>query len=255
MEDPPLTLQEQLRELYRLDQQVRGLRSRLDAAERRQQAQQQRLAQLQQQHEELAGQLRHHRAHAHQLEQDANGLEEKIKSLRQRMNTARSNKEYSATLVEVNTLKERKGKLEDQALERMGEIEALQERVTELEQKIADQQKLVAGAARDVESARQEVGERLEQATTERDAAAQQVPPQARSIFDRLSFSYEGEALAEVHEQDRRRMEYTCEGCYMSLPIERVNALLSQPNELVTCSNCGRILYMDQQLRSAIGSK
>ncbi|MEX2545827.1 MAG: C4-type zinc ribbon domain-containing protein [Phycisphaeraceae bacterium] len=250
-----MSLQEQLRELYRLDQQVRGLRGRLDAAERRQRAQRERLEQLQQQHQELANQLRHHRAEAHQLEQQAAGLDERIASLRERMNTARSNKEYSATLVEVNTLKGDKSKLEDQALEQMGEVEALQQRVTDVEQRVADQQKLVVSAEREVETAREEVGQRLDQATAERDTAAGQVPPAAKTVFDRLIHSYEGEALAEVHEQDRRRMEYTCEGCYMSLPIERVNALLSQPNQVVTCSNCGRILYMNQELRGAIQSK
>lgn len=250
-----MSLQEQMRALYLLDQEVRGLRSRLDAAIRRQQAQQNKLEQHQRQYAELEEQIRLGQAKAGALELQVKAAEDKIAKLREQMNTVKSNKEYSALLVEVNTLKLDKSKLEDEALARMGEVDALKQHLEQVEEKIQQQQKLVDLAAAEVASARAEVGQRLEEVTAQRDAAADQVPQEARALFNRLAQNYEGEAMAPVEEADRRRMEYNCGGCYMSLPIERVNALMMKPDDLVTCPNCGRILYLDQELKSAINSK
>ena len=61
-----------------------------------------------------------------------------------------------------------------------------------------------------------------------------------------------GYALAEIEEQDRRRMEYTCGACFMSLPIQVVNATLTAQDKPVTCSSCGRILFAKAELKEAL---
>lgn len=250
-----MSLQEQLHRLYVLDQHVRGLRSRLDAARRRQGAVETKRDQFQRQRGELAQQLKHAQAHTATLEQQAREIDQRIESLRERMNSVRSNKEYSALLVEVNTLKQDKSKLEDQTLEQMSEVDTLKQRLAEVEQKVEEQQKLVDQAAREAEQALGEVGEKLEDATGQRDAAAAEVPEEARQLFERLVEMHDGEALAQVDEVDRRRMEYNCGGCFMSLPIERINSVMSKPDEPTTCPTCGRILYLDDSLKAAITPK
>ncbi|MEX1016103.1 MAG: C4-type zinc ribbon domain-containing protein [Phycisphaeraceae bacterium] len=247
-----MPLQDHLYELFLLDQQVRGLRSRLDAGLRRHQAQQNKLEQLQQQHHELSSQLRLTQTKAQSLEKQAGDHEARITELRNRMNNVTSNKEYSALLVEVNTLKIEKGKLEDQALEQMSEVETLKQHAEEVAGKIEEQKTLLAGAEKDVAEARAEVGDRLDDVSAKRAAAAEAIPADARAVFERLADSYEGESMAEVEEANRRRMEYNCGGCYMSLPIERVNGIMMRNNELVTCPNCNRILYMNPELKSAL---
>jgi len=80
------------------------------------------------------------------------------------------------------------------------------------------------------------------------------VPAEALHVFDRLAETYEGEAMAPVIEEDRRRMEYICGGCYMQIPVEKVNLLISS-DELVRCSSCARILYVESALKQAMGAK
>jgi uncharacterized protein len=255
LETKPLSLQEQLHSLYLLDQQVRGLRSRLDAARRRQRALETKRDQLQQQQAELAQQLKQAQASAASLEHQAADVDQRIEQLRQQMNSVRSNKEYSALLVEVNTLKQAKSEHEDGALEKMSEVDALKARLAEIETRAADQQKMVDRAAAEADQARAEVGDRLDDATAERDAAAAEVPAEARQLFERLVEMHDGEALAPVDEVDRRRMEYNCGGCYMSLPIEHVNSIMAKPNAPTTCPSCGRILYLGQELKAALAPK
>ncbi|MGB0767617.1 MAG: zinc ribbon domain-containing protein [Phycisphaeraceae bacterium] len=249
-----MPLQDQLYAYFELDQRVRAMRARLDAASRRKDAQQRKLDQLNQAASELAHQLKAAKAHAATLETEAEGIESRIVAQRDKMNNATSNKEYSALLVEVNTLKADKGKVDDALLESMGKAEALESEMTELQAKVDAQTKLVAGASKEVEDAQSEVGGKLEELEAERDAAGEPLSDEIRKTFDRLSHTYEGEAMAEISEQDRRRMEYTCGGCYTLITVESVNALITKPDVLTTCGTCNRILYVGQDLRESLAA-
>ncbi|MEM1354178.1 MAG: C4-type zinc ribbon domain-containing protein [Planctomycetota bacterium] len=246
-----MSLQDQLQTYFELDQRVRAMRSRLDAALRRQAAVNHKKDQLEQQASELTTEHKTAHAHALTLESEAGGVDKKIDALRERMNQATSNKEYSALLVEVNTLKADKGKIEDKALESMSKVEQLQADLDALKLKIEEQARLVQGAAEDVKEAEAEAGDKLAELTQERDTAGEPLSADVRKQFDRLSEVYDGEAMAQIEEQNRRRMEYTCSGCYTIIPVETVNALLTRRDSVVTCANCQRILYVGPKLRES----
>ena len=230
------------------------MRSRLDAAIRRKDAQQRKLDQLKQAAAELDQQLKAAKAHAGTLESEADGIESRITAQRDKMNSVTSNKEYSALLVEVNTLKADKSKLDDALLESMDKAEALEAEAKGLGEKVEDQTKLVEGATKEVTEAESEVGGKLEELEKERDAAGDPLNAEIRKTFDRLSHTYDGEAMAEISEQDRRRMEYTCGGCFTLLPVESVNALITKPDQITTCGTCNRILYVGQELRESLAA-
>src|SRR5690606_15039656 len=109
-----MSLQEKLHALFLLDQQVRGLQTRVNAAGSRLKSQQTRLAQLNQQRDELAGQLKQTQPAASSLEHHAQAVNDKVQRLREQMNAVKSNKEYHALLVEVNTRKADHAKLEEE---------------------------------------------------------------------------------------------------------------------------------------------
>lgn len=249
-----MALQEQLYRFYLLDQQVRGLRSRLDAAQRQQKAQQTRLDQFATQARELGDQLQRAQAAASAAEGQSRDVEVRIAKLREQMNAVRSNKEYQALLVEVNTLKIDKGRMEDVALEHLTKVDELRGRLAEVQAKIEEHKRLVAVAQSHVDAARAEVGQQLDEVTGQRNAVAEGIPPEVRQNFDRLCEEHEGEPMATIIEEDRRRMEYTCGGCYMGIPRERVNALLSRRADLVTCPSCGRYLYVDESTKATMAS-
>ncbi|QQE12268.1 hypothetical protein JD969_01995 [Planctomycetota bacterium] len=239
-----MSLQEDLYELFLLDSQVRGLRSRLDAAMRRQKAQQNKLDKINNQLSELRNQLKHQQSSSMTFEKEANEVEDRIKIAREQMNSVTSNKEYSALLVEVNTLKIDKGKAETQALDQLTAIEETQKSIDDIEQQVESQKKVVELAANDVSEARDAVGDQLEKVEAERAEAAEKIPADSLTIFNRLAYEHDGEVMAEIEEQNRKRNEYSCGGCYMQLPIERISSTASKPNSITTCPTCGRILFM-----------
>lgn len=244
-----MSLHDQLRALFLLDQQLRGLRVRLDGATQSRQAQQTKLDRLAQQHRELCEQHLQMQAKANNLQKLSEEQEERVVRLREQMNNAKNNKEYQSLLVEVSTLKNEKGKIEEQALEQMGKAEALQKQAQEMQGKVEEQKKIVTVTEKEIEAARAEVGDRLDRLTLERQAAAGELPEPTLAIFEKLCREFDGDLMADVQEESRRHKEYTCGGCFLSLPIERVNALLVR-DDVVTCPGCGRILFIDPQLKS-----
>lgn len=244
-----------LRELYLVDQQVRGLESRLDGARKNVRAQQIKMDQLNQQVNELSDQLKQSQAKAGTMENEVNTIDARVTKLRDQMNAVKTNKEYSAMLVEVNTLKADKSQLEEKAFEIMTQVEAQQKQLADLNARCVDQTKIKTLADKQLAERMGEVGEQLAAIQAQRVQAATHVPPDMLAIFDRLADNYDGEAMAAIIEEDRRRLEYTCGGCYMQIPIERVNLLITQ-DQLVRCSSCQRILYIEPQLKEAMtGSK
>jgi len=245
-----MSLQEQVYDLFLLDQQVRGLESRLASAMRRVHAQKAKLDRLSHQDAELRAQIKRVKVKVATSEDTIQSGQERINKLREQMTQVKSNKEYSALLIEVNTLKVESGKVEDQALEEMGQTDLLENELSELAVKVAEQQKLAQLAQGEVDKCQTEVGHELNRLKIQRDDAAAQVPEDVRGRFNRRADAYEGQAMATVVEDNRRAMEYSCGGCYMSIPVEHVNSLMSYPNQVVECPSCGRILYMDRELKA-----
>jgi predicted nucleic acid-binding Zn-ribbon protein len=250
-----MSVQEQLRQLFQLDQRVRGLRTRLDLALNREKAQQAKLDQLTRQRDELAGQVKLSKAKAGELENQVNEIDERISHLREQMNSVKNNKEYSALLIEVSTIKNDKGKIEEEALTQLSQVDMLSASLASTEEKAAEQKKILDIARQEVAARREEVGSQLDEATKDRDAALAMVPDDAKAQFHRQASIHDGEAVAVIVEENRRNLEYSCGGCYMGLPIERVNTTLSQPDSVVNCPSCGRILYAETELRKALGPK
>jgi len=246
-------LNDALRTLNLVDMQLRGLDNRLSGARRHAKAQEAKQRQLVQQSEEISDQLRKAQASAAGLDNEIAAANDRVNVLREQMNTVKTNKEYSAMLVEVNTLKADRTKLEDQALEIMGQIDAFEAELAGITSAMTEQAKITELAQKELADRTAEVSEQLEQLKAERIDAAEQVPAEALGIFDRLAETYDGEAMSPIIEEDRRRLEYVCGGCYMQIPVERVNQLASSADDLVRCPSCTRILYLEPELKETMG--
>ncbi len=45
-----------------------------------------------------------------------------------------------------------------------------------------------------------------------------------------------------------------CNGCYMNLPPQFFNELLSD-RDIKTCPNCARLIYLDEEIRKRLGER
>lgn len=233
--------------LFRADQALREAQSRLDAAARNVRIQDRRVADLAEKLKAAQTQLKGQQAQAGQLDLDLRTRDAHIEKLRTQQQTTKNNKEYQAFLIEISTAKVDRNKVEDEAMKVLEAVEKGQNEVGAMQaQHQAEQQKL--------QTMRQEGQETLakleadvESMRPARDAAAAAIPARSRDAFDRLAERYDGEAMSALAKPDRRREEYICTACNMSLVINVYNKLHSR-DELVFCPSCGRILYIPEDL-------
>jgi len=207
-------------------------------------AQQARVDQLQGELDALKERSLERRKGVDSLELDLKTKEQEVSKLRAAMNKAKTNKEYAAILTQLNTAKVDNSKFEEGALIMMQELDTIQAEAEKLEQQIASQQERLQEVRQSSDQEISRLTEILEDLVAQRAEAAKAVPPVALAIFDRISESYGGDAMAviEIHGK-KPPHHYVCGGCFMSLSAEHANVLKVR-DELRTCDNCGRILYL-----------
>jgi len=250
-----MTLTEDLLTLFRLDRQVRGLRSRLASAERYLQAQERQLDELKTEQEGLVHRQHQVQATVANLEMEGAGFDERMEKLRDELNNASTNKQYTAVLTELNTVKLSRSGLDDRLLEEMEQIDRIAEQIVQLQDQAVERGKVRKVAEAKLRERQGEIGQRLTELEVEHDAAATGIPGNELSAFNHLADSYDGEAMAPIEEIDRRHREYACGACNMHMPFEAVSLLLGATESLVMCSACGRILYMQDEIRGAFAKK
>src|SRR5690606_30081586 len=158
-----------------------------------------------QQKKEMETRRRQLRAKIAGFENEVRTTDERMAKLREDLNRAATNKQYSALLNELNTLKDQKSVHETAALEEMERAEEVETTLTSIEAEIAEITKLRDHAQKQYDERENEVGERLDELKREREAAASCVPAEECALFNALADQYDGEALAQVEEVDRRR--------------------------------------------------
>lgn len=246
-----MTVTAKLLRLYLVDQQIRGLSGRLNAAEKYLAEQDRILGELDASHAALSTQFKLLEATLRNDEVEASAIEQRVALLRDRMNNAKTSKEHSAYLTEVGTLKDAKKVIEDRVLEAMTKTEEMRTKLDEIEAQRVERRKVHAIAVNDRDARAAEIKDRLDELRVQRTTAVADIPPTALSAYEqRLSMQIE-DVMAPVEEQDRRNLEYTCGACYTHLPIERVSILLKR-GDLTRCTTCQAILYMAQELREDI---
>jgi predicted nucleic acid-binding Zn-ribbon protein len=210
---------------------------------------------LRQLDEQTAGkkaELQQHQLRAQRLESEIRQREEQVTKLRHQLNTTRTTREYAAILTEINTEKADTGKIEEQALQALqavdqckAELQQFDEQRNTLLQRIERAKQLLAQFIEQTQDSWKELEQRKER-------LAQDIPGPTLSKFERVAEYHEGDAMADVQKPHPKRDEFVCGGCHMTITAEAVNALMTR-DDLQTCNNCGRILYLSQTAQQGEG--
>lgn len=234
-----------LHKLQALESQLYALRQEVDKKKREVRVQKRRLKKAEEDLAEKTDEAKRQLAAVDRLELERKGREEEIAKLREQMKITKTNKEYAAIRVQINTLDANNRKLEDRILELMSvadelkageakaqaECEQAQKRLAKLEEELAE-----------VEKANQP---KVDELLSQREEATYDVPASALQAFELVADRHESQALAKIVRPNRKREEFICSGCQMGIPLETVNSLMNT-EEVQICHVCGRILYLDQ---------
>ncbi|MGD0541790.1 MAG: C4-type zinc ribbon domain-containing protein [Tepidisphaeraceae bacterium] len=233
--------------LLRAEQKLREGQSRLEAVSKNVRIQERKVNELSERHSLSQATLKEQQGQVGEFDLEVKTRDAKIERLRTQQQNAKNNREYQAFLVEINSEKLDKAKVEEQLLSVMASVEKLQAETRELSG-------LLNVEKEKAQAMRGEIGGRVKQLQAEidslrviREGAAGSVPQKALEAFERLADRFEGEAMSALAKPDRRREEYACTACNMDLVTDVYNKLHSR-DELIFCPSCKRILYIPDDL-------
>jgi len=156
----------------------------------------------------------------------------------------RKNEEYRALAHEIEMCKEAIFKVEDQEIELMEQGEAAQKEVVRATQAVSDTRKLAEDQLAQLAAREENLKKELAELQANREALAAAVDESARARYERLVRSKgEGVVVGIQHG--------VCGGCHMRVPPQLL-VMCQAEKELVSCSNCGRILYYTQDMDLAV---
>jgi len=156
-----------------------------------------------------------------------------------RLYEVKTNKEYSAVLLEIEEVKQIKAKTEEEILGLMEMQERLAVDVKEAEGRLKTREEQARQDEGVVRVKLAKVEQELAVVRAERTSRARELPAALLASYDRIMKARAGTAVASVGANG------ICGGCRMSI---RPQALLELRNAtgLMTCESCGRYLYWQE---------
>ena len=233
--------------LFKADQELRQAQDKYDHAARSVRLQERRTNELSTRLQATQQTLKENQAKAAQLDLEIKSRDQRIDKLRNQQQQAKNAKEYQAFLVEINTEKTDRNKIEDETLKVLEQVERIQGEAKTLGAQLEEERAKLKGIQDQIGDQLAALQADIDRLRPEREEAYRVLPPKGQQAFERLSERHEGEAMAPMVKPDRRREEYICGGCNMSLVVDVYNRLHSR-DELVPCASCGRLLYIPDDL-------
>jgi predicted nucleic acid-binding Zn-ribbon protein len=169
------------------------------------------------------------------MELDVGTRTESIARLRTQQYQTRKNDEFQALGHEITRYENEIGKIEDEELELMVAADKVKAELTAEEKKAAGTKESIARQTTDLEEKSKALQSRLEELTKESAELAGQIDEDLLARFERL-FESKGDAVVVALEHE------VCTGCHMKVTTQTAHRVKAG-KEIVSCENCGRILY------------
>ena len=169
---------------------------------------------------------------------EADELRRKTEPIEQRLyqGGVRNPKELEDLQLDLDSLKRRRSELEDQALEAMDALEQAQQALSDAQRELQQLTEAREAEVIELHDKQASLEREIETVDEDRSRQAARIDEKLLGLYDRLSTSRQGRAVAKVEGG-------ACQGCRISLPINLVQRARGG-GEPVQCSSCERILYV-----------
>ena len=172
------------------------------------------------------------------LELDVGTRTESIARLKTQQYQTRKNDEFQAIGHEIGRYENEVRKLEDQELELMIEADKLKGEIEVADKRARATKESIERQLADLETKSKALGSQQKELETERETLAAQIDDDLLDQFERL-FNSKGDAAVVAVEHG------VCTGCHMKVTTATASRVKAG-KEIVSCEQCGRILYFGQ---------
>jgi predicted nucleic acid-binding Zn-ribbon protein len=180
-------------------------------------------------------QVKHIESERKKLELDVEAKKQQIEKYALQQFQTKKNEEYRALAHEIETCKQAIVKLDDQQIELMEKAELAQKQVAAANAVLNDARKQVDGQVAELGKREENLKKELAELEANRAQLLAAVEDSARSRYERLLKNKGATVVVGVQHG-------VCGGCHMKLPAQVLVTCQAQ-SEIVTCINCGRILF------------
>jgi hypothetical protein len=221
LQQTDLKIGELTKQIESLPAQIQSLQSRLDEFIHQQEERKKRLA-----------------ANLHErknLDGDIKVIQEKIARHKDQLYQVKTNDQFRAMTKEIEAEEAKVRLIEDQILEKMLEAEEIQKLVQEAAARLEGEKARVAAEIAQLESEQKADEEERRRLQNRRDQILEGLSESTRQLYQRIRQARRGMAVAEVREG-------LCTACNVLLRPQVYNEVRTNES-LLTCENCGRIIY------------
>jgi len=212
--------------LQELRQQISSIAVAMETKEQEAEEQQKRIEELEVRRRETERQLKEEEA--------------KIKEKRVRQNRIRNERELMAVRREIDLMKEANGKLEEEGIQLLEQIEQENNRLAQTRTQIEELKGKMTQQTAQVETEIASLEEEARKERSERSSLARDIDVDLCARYERIFAKRGGIAVAEIRAD-------TCQGCYMRIPPQMSNQIRSSVQQntgtIFHCPHCGRILH------------
>ena len=153
-----------------------------------------------------------------------------------RLYEVKTNKEYSAVLIEIEEIKQEKARMEEEVLVLMESQERLSVDIREAESRFKQRESQGRSEETTLKEQLRGIETDLAAVRTERKELAAKLPANILADYDRILRARAGLALVPVAKPN------FCGACRMTITPQRLQELRAQ-SSLIPCESCGRYLY------------
>jgi predicted nucleic acid-binding Zn-ribbon protein len=189
-------------------------------------------------------QVKHLESERKKLELEVDAKKQLIERYSLQQFQTKKNEEYRALAHEIEMCKEAITRLEDQQLELMEQADAAQKQVTAASQVAAETKRNADSLLADLALREQNLMKELNELQANRGQLSEAVDEETRSRYERL-LRHKGQKVVVGIQHG------VCGGCHMQLSRQIVVTCQAE-QEIVTCPNCGRILYYTRDMDLAV---
>lgn len=181
-----------------------------------------------------------------QLVREKNDLEaslaieqENIRRSESHMKEIKTNKEFQAIGREISTARKLTSELEEQILQRIGQIEELNSEIDTKTASLAEMEKNVLQRRTEKQSEITNIQQDIDSDLVRRNEIINTLPAGLIKRYNSLREQRRGQAIAFARDG-------YCLGCNMNLPPQLYNSLF-RGDEMISCPHCQRVLILKQQ--------
>jgi hypothetical protein len=178
------------------------------------------------------------------LELEAESKKQQIEKYALQQFQTKKNEEYRALAHEIETCKEEITRLEDKQLELMEQIEAFQKQAAGATREAEESRKVAESKLKDIAAGEQNLRAELSGLESNRDQLTAAIEERALRQYERLLRNKGDNVVVGIQHG-------VCGGCHMKFPVQLMVSCQAA-KEMITCPNCGRILYYTSDMDLAV---